>query len=138
MSKSTACDDQGRYTKECFSFSVEDLCNKPRNDHNYYAICAVGPLIIFFTSIGISNIGLNSSVNLLKLFLQGLLAPGALAVDYPQGLLHSVPTEDKDRLSQLPDLLLQCKDPSHGKLDLDRILAAQRLITILEEYQGEP
>ncbi|ODN01116.1 Deleted in autism protein 1 [Orchesella cincta] len=103
VSESVTCEDQGRYTKECFSYSVDDLCDRPRIDHNYYAVCA------------------------------GLLAPG-LSYDFPQGLLHSLPDEDSDKLQSLPGMLLQCKNPKLGKLGLNRIEAAQRLIEILDSY----
>lgn len=62
---------------------------------------------------------------------QGLLAPNGLSLDFPQGLLHSVPAGE---LGNLHELLVQCKNPVDGKLDLTRQQAAQQLIEILEKY----
>lgn len=69
---------------------------------------------------------------------QGLLAPTPLADEFPQGLLHSAPSELKDDTNFL-QILEVCKNPStaanftniHLK---NRIQAAQTLIELLGNY----
>lgn len=73
---------------------------------------------------------------MIEFYAQGLLAPGGLSYDFPQGLLHSIPDEEMDKLSPLPELLTQCKNPKLGKLDLNRMQSAQKIISVLEKYLG--
>ena len=48
VSESTYCKNNWNSENMCFSYSTDDLCDRPLTDHNYYAICAVS----FISSIG--------------------------------------------------------------------------------------
>ena len=76
----------------------------------------------------------------LKSTQQGLLAPGALADEFPNGLLHSPPSEltSDPSFGRFVDILQKCKDPQYkattNDFHMTRVEAAQELIIILEKY----
>jgi hypothetical protein len=106
VSESVPCEEGGNADQLCFGYLTDDLCERPLSDHNYYAICA------------------------------GLLAPGALSTEFPDGLLHSLP-EELTKSSEFSEILLKCKDPrtqiSNSRIGT-RVEAAQTLIKLLDEY----
>lgn len=65
VAESSYCKNEGNAENMCFSFSTDDLCERPRTDHNYYAICAVSRNSNYIFSIWPS---VNNIHNLLHAF----------------------------------------------------------------------
>lgn len=69
--------------KDCFSYSVEDLCSHQISDHNLYGAC------------------------------HGILAPNSFSKQMPSGLLHHIPSNVKTSHPLFERLLAECAVPTH-------------------------